>query len=411
MTKALQKKFVVTAMIAISVLLVALLGAINIGNAVITARQTDFLLDALLESETPFSPIPMQPAPGRGGLFAAPMTEDDKLSARYFVAVLDSHGQLMEIDTSRIASVTKQEASEIALRVCQSGEAAGKESGFRFKALSIPSGMGTVYVFLDTSAQSISVVRVLLLSVMLGIVCWGLMLLLVILLSKKAIRPIAAGMERQRQFVTDAGHEIKTPLAIIMANTAAMELISGENKWSKNIREQTVRLSGLMHNLLALSKIDEYSIDSTKVLLSASDITEKTVQMFRPSMELRHQSLDEQIAPGITVSANEELFTRLVSILLDNAVKYTPEGGHITVTLTAAGKAVHLSVQNDCASLPDCPPDKLFDRFYRADAARTQKSGGYGIGLSAARSITEVHGGTIAAQYLGEHTIAFHVKL
>ena len=120
-------------------------------------------------------------------------------------------------------------------------------------------GFGKVVVFLDTSGDIYSYIRVLFLSAAIGIACWLFMLLFVILLSKQAIRPIAENIEKQKQFVTNAGHEIKTPIAIIQSNTEAMELYNGENKWSKNIKEQTVRLNELMKNLLTLARMDESS--------------------------------------------------------------------------------------------------------------------------------------------------------
>lgn len=413
MIKTLQKKFVVTAMIAVSVLLIALLGALNIGNAIISSRQTDALLSSLLTSEIPHSPEPLQSKPGkhRDNLFDPPLTEDSRLSARYFMVMLDTQGEILQVETSRIASVSAQEAREMAQQAYRTGKSEGLLGTFLYRSATAYGMQNPVYVFLDVSSQTYAVIRVLLLSVMIGLICWGLMLLLVILLSKKALRPIAANMERQRQFVTDAGHEIKTPLSIILANTEAMELFSGQTKWSRNIREQTVRLNGLMQDLLSLSKIDERSFDQTRTLLNASQLLEETVEMFRQSMELRNVTLTKQIVPDVTVSANQELLTRLFSILMDNASKYTSENGTVTVSLSGSGNAMHLTVQNDCDELPDCPPDKLFDRFYRADAARTQSGGGYGIGLSAAQSIAEVHNGTITAQYTGEHTIAFTVRI
>jgi len=210
------------------------------------------------------------------------------------------------------------------------------------------------------------------------------MLILVIFLSKKAIKPIAENIERQKQFVTDAGHEIKTPLAIILANTDALELHNGENKWSKNIRAQTIRLSGLMQNLLTLAKIDESNIDATKESFSLNEIIDRTSDMFQEMLIPKNLILQKYYSADVIICANKELITRLVSILLDNAVKYSPCDSIIQIELYKNDKTINLVVANKCDSLPDCPPEKLFDRFYRGDSARTQKGGGYGIGLSAA---------------------------
>lgn len=187
MTKTLQKKFVFTAMLAVSLLLVALLGAINIGNAAITSRQTNSLLNVLVEAETAFTPIRPQPKHDRNSPFSPALTEDHRLSACYFVALTDASGTILKLDISRIASVTEPEASAIVSQAFQSAKAQGRVAHFRYRSVEISNGSGQVYVFLDVSAQGLAVLRVLLLSILLGILCWVLMLLLVILLSKKAI--------------------------------------------------------------------------------------------------------------------------------------------------------------------------------------------------------------------------------
>ena len=236
------------------------------------------------------------------------------------------------------------------------------------------------------------------------------MLLFVILLSKKAILPIAENIEKQKQFVTDAGHEIKTPLAIIMANTDAMELHNGENKWSRNIREQTVRLNGLMQNLLALAKMDEGAVKlpSSDILLSS--LLEEILPAFYEPAALKEIIIEENIQPNIIMHGNRDSMSRLITILLDNAVKYTSKQGNIIIYLERKEGVITLSIKNTCDMLPEVDPEKLFDRFYRGDSARTQKSGGYGIGLSAARAIAESQKGSITASY-EENQIIFTVEL
>ena len=269
---------------------------------------------------------------------------------------------------------------------------------------------GKAIVFLDTSNDIVSYIRVLLLSAAIGIVCWGLMLVFVILLSKRAIRPIAENIEKQKQFVTNAGHEIKTPLAIIQSNTEAMELYNGENKWSRNIKEQTVRLSGLMKNLLMLARTDEGAAQAVSSELPLSDLLSDMTKGFVPLMDEKHIKLHTDIQPDVILRADKGQTEQLVSILLDNAVKYTNDSGKISIELQKSEKRIKLTVRNTCENLPNVTPDKLFDRFYRADAARTQKSGGYGIGLSVAQSITAANKGSISAEYIGDDIICFTVR-
>lgn len=416
MIQVLKKKFVITAMAAISILLVLLLGGINIVNAWSTAKEEETLLRVLLDNEIRQIPMAEKPpieekSPMRGrNLFSPPLTEDDKRSAVFFTVRFDTAGVVSQTDVSHIASIGEDEAKTLAQDVSAEGKTEGKTGYFRYGSVETPDGRGRVYIFMDISSEYASVLRVGLLSVLAGFACWVLMLLLVIFLSERAIRPIAENIQRQKQFVTDAGHEIKTPLAIILANTEALELHNGQSKWSRNIREQITRLTGLMQNLLTLAKYDESEGKAGMTTVSLSDSVTDTIRIFGEAVELKNLKLDTQIAPEVTVKGNKEQISQMLSILMDNAVKYSPDGGSIRLSLQKTGKTVVLEIENTCEELPSCEPDKLFDRFYRADAARTQKSGGYGIGLSAAQAIVRIHHGTISARYEQQNRIIFTVK-
>lgn len=405
MIKILQRKFIFAAMIAVSILLLALLGTINISNIIMTSNQTNDTLNDLLQGEIQqFNQPPANPNSQNPGNDPKRFPNRNQ-SAVFFVVRVNNSNEIVQIDTSRIVTLTEDEAESIALQVIEKQNDNGKISGFKYSSTS--DGIGKVFVFLDVSYQTYSVLTVLFLSVFIGLICWALMLVLIIFLSKKAIRPIAANIERQKQFVTDAGHEIKTPLAIILANTDALELHNGENKWSKNIRAQTIRLSGLMQNLLTLAKIDESKIDATKETFSFNEVIEQTSYMFQEMLSPKNLVLQKYYSGETKITANKELISRLVSILLDNAVKYARRDSAIRIELFHDERTITLVVINQCDNLPDCPPEKLFDRFYRGDSARTQKSGGYGIGLSAALSIVELHKGNIKAQYDNDNTIVF----
>lgn len=405
--RTLQKKFVLSTMLAITILLVILLGAINIGNLCVSERQSRQMIGMLLDEETMRQPPPRNHAPK--GIWDAPMDENSRMSAVYFAVRVDQRQSIRMVDIGRIAGISEDEAANICREVMETGKSEGRIQSFRYQTAVDERDQSTVYLFLDTSAQIRNIVRVLLFSAASGMGCWLAMLLLVVLISKKAIRPIAENLLRQKQFVTDAGHEIKTPLAIIQANAEAMELYQGESKWSRNIREQTERLNGLMQNLLALAKADENRDLGTMEAVQLSDVVARTLAMFAESMRLKELDLHTQIAPSVRVKANLEQIQRLVSILTDNAVKYANAGGELCVLLECRAKAVVFRIENTCAALPDCPPEKLFDRFYRADAARTQESGGYGIGLSAAKTIAGLYGGSITASYHTPNRIAFTV--
>ena len=426
MVKVLQKKFIVTAMAAVSVLLFVLIGAINTANCWITGSQTDQQLKLLgdtqvqiLKHEKPDAgrrkPEFADP-PGRGGgkrsFFNPPIDEDMAMSLRFFFVCLDEENNAVRKDVSRIASVDEKEAEQYAKQAVQKSKHSGYLEHFKYQVLAVEEDDGsslTAVLFLDISRQFRSIAMVFVLSVSIAAACWLCMLFLVMLLSKRAIRPIAENMQKQRQFVTDAGHEIKTPLAIIQANIDAMELISGENKWSRNIRSQTVRLNGLMQNLLTLARMDEGGFKLAMAEVSFGALVKESIQPFYESAVLKEIQIEADIAPEVRITANSDSIRQLLSILFDNALKYTNQGGRIMISLLAEGGTAVLKVQNSCEKLPENDAETLFDRFSRGDSARTQKNGGYGIGLSAACAVVKAHHGHISAKYQDKNTILFTV--
>jgi signal transduction histidine kinase len=237
------------------------------------------------------------------------------------------------------------------------------------------------------------------------------MFLILLLVSRRAVEPLAKNIERQQRFVTDAGHELKTPLAIILANTDALELHHGAGKWSANIRAQVQRLDGLMHHLLTLSRMDEGENTFPMAQVDVSRLVEEVLSSFGESAKQKGLQISTEIAPELIINASAESLALLVSVLADNAVKYADEGGTVAVKLAASGKKTVLEITNSCQTLPDAPPERLFERFFRGDAARTQKDGGYGIGLSVAQAVAAMHRGKIEAFYDDEHTVRFKVEL
>ena len=435
MIQALQRRFILTAMIAISVFVLVLLGFTNGANAYTTARQNGDILDELCaraaeegqalflpaagatatDAASPTDLLPALPPESEDSVkrsfrwFGVDLMDNYRMSAVYFEALIGPGGGIRAVDTDRLPEGREEEAKQLAASVIVKSEKKGRSGDYRFQSVEAP--FGRVYVFLDISYQRYAVVRVAYTSLLVGILCIEIMYFFVRVLARKAIRPIAQNMERQKQFITDAGHELKTPVAIIMANTEAMELCTGETKWSRNIREQAQRLSGLTQNLLTLAKIDESTFMESVEQVSLTGTVNSVIDMFMEPAALKHILIEGNVQEGVELKANRDMMTRLISTLLDNAVKYASSDSTIDISLKKADNGAVFVIKNRCDQLPQCEPDKLFDRFYRADAARTQKQGGYGIGLSAAQAITELHKGTISVKYEPENVIAFTVKL
>lgn len=435
MVKQLQKKFIISAMLAVTILLVVLIGGINVFNYLTTSGDNDRLMEMLGNSfenstmwnaDTTDNTQPPQSitgtqqntadASGNQNDTGFPPQDngtkppDDKKnngfgrhdknavdSARYAAVAIDKNGNIIRTDVTHISSLTEDEATAITEALKNNASGTGSYSGFLYR-ISDTRTSDRIIILLDNGMQISSFFTVLFISVGAGIFGWLLMLLLVILLSKKTIAPVARSIEKQKQFVTNAGHEIKTPLAIILANTDAMELHNGENKWSKNIRAQTLRLSGLMQNLLMLAKMDESSAKLPMCEFDISTAAEDTVSAFIEPAALKGVMIEQDIQKGLQLNGNRDSIVQLMTVLLDNAVKYTVSGGMIRAKLSGNEKNITLSIANTCEPIDH--PEKLFDRFYRGDSARTQKNGGYGIGLSVALAIAELHKGSITAENL-----------
>lgn len=411
MIKQLQKKFVVSAMLAITILLVVVLGGVNIFHAVSAKKQTDNLLGTLAEVENSALTLMLPKVRSSWDIFSAVVTKDDTLGAIYFVVREDVFGQIRTVDTSHISSVSSEEAMQYVDKVCHLKSGTGNLGRFKYMVMPTVGNLGKTYLFLDVTKQISSVWQVMFLSFGVGVLCWISMLFLTILLSKKAIKPIAVNMERQKQFVTDAGHEIKTPLAIIMANTDALELHYGENKYSKNIRSQIFRLKDLTQDMLSLAKMEENAENGIKESFSITALVEEGLNQFEESILAKDIILYKNIQSNLIINSNREKIQRLFSVLLDNATKYTPSNGRIEVYLFRENKHINYIVSNTTEHLDKLDTQKIFDRFYRANDARNQKSGGYGIGLSVAKAIIQSLKGSIIVQKQSENKLTFVVKL
>lgn len=319
MTKTLQKKFVLVAMTAISVLLVAVIGGINIASYCLLSQQEAVLLERISQNGGRGLP-PGEPPPGA---FRPPDAAVKAMGDRFFVAYCTEEGEILALDLSRVeTTITEEEAQQYTAQALEEQQ----QEGTAYRIAPDRSQKGWLVVFLDVSTHRYYMLMVAMISLLTGGVCWALMLLLVIALSKRAILPILENMEKQKQFVTNAGHEIKTPLAIIQTNIDAVELYNGENKWSRNIRTQVKRLTGLMQNLLTLAKMEEGGVQFGTAEVYLSQLVEEMLPPFAEAARSREIRLETEIPPQLVRQGNREYLSQLVSILLDNAVKYARRG-------------------------------------------------------------------------------------
>ncbi|MBR2431720.1 MAG: HAMP domain-containing histidine kinase, partial [Clostridia bacterium] len=264
-------------------------------------------------------------------------------------------------------------------------------------------------VFVDGSMSRSSLMQSMTIAGFVLLGCAALVLILIFLLSKKAVKPIAESYEKQKQFITDANHELKTPLTLILANLDIAEAELGQNEWLDDIRAEGHRMTELVGQLVALSRMDEEGRSLNFTEVTFGELVADIAREFEPLAKERGKALVSNVDKEIFCFGDEALLHRLVGILMDNAIKYCDQGGEITVNLHR-GRRIILTVENTYEAVGELELNRLFDRFYRADNAR-KFTGGYGVGLSMAKAIVEKHNGEIAAYKKGSTHIGFKVLL
>lgn len=252
-------------------------------------------------------------------------------------------------------------------------------------------------LFLDCGRSLRSFQNFVITSIMISILGVTAVLILIIFLSRKMVLPMAESYEKQRRFITDAGHELKTPLAIINADADVLEMDVGKSEWIDDIKHQTKRLASLTSDLITLSRMEETREQTQTMVFSLSDLAEEAVQSFQSMAIAEEKEFAAKISPNLMFRGDEKALARLLSILLDNALKYCPAHGTISFSLDRWKKHYRLILTNTCEEIHSADLPHLFDRFYRTDQSRNSSTGGSGIGLSIASAIVTAHRGKISA--------------
>ena len=381
----LRRRLIEAAMLSLLLVLAVIVGLAGAANYQGVVTEADWVLGMLADNGGVF------PAwEGKKAQWGAYL--DAAYASRCFSVELTENGQTGAIHVER-TTVSAERAVELA-------ESAGnREEGFlediRFQRRE--AGEGTLYVFLDCTKGLTAFRKFLLTCALISGAGLLAVFLLLWVLSGRMIRPVAESYEKQKRFITDAGHEIKTPLSIISADADVLAMEQGESEWLEDIHGQVERLTTLTNSLIFLSKMEEPK-GLPMAEFSLSRLTDELARSFQTVARVQGKNFACDIQPDIDFPGNEGAVRQLLSNLLDNAVKYSPRSGAISLTLGRRGRSVRLSVFNTTAEPIEREKlDNLFDRFYRADPSRSSQSGGYGIGLSIAKAAAEAHGGTIAA--------------
>lgn len=322
--------------------------------------------------------------------------------SRYFSVFLSADGSVISVNTGKIAAVDTTTAIDYAQSVVTEGTAQGFVEDYRYTVYTV--GDEIHIVFLDYGREMGSFRTFLFTGVAVSLIGLLAVLLLLIFLSGRIVKPFSENYEKQKQFITDAGHELKTPLTIIDADAEVLEMDIGENEWLADIQMQTKRLAQLTNSLIQLSRMEEQP-QVEKIEFPLSDVVEETVETFQALVKTQNKNLSSRIQPMISMNGDEKSIRQLVTILMDNAVKYSDEGGRIEVALEKKKNSIQLSVFNTARDISKENLPHFFDRFYRADQSRNSKTGGYGLGLSIASAIVAAHRGKIGATTQDEKSL------
>ena len=407
MIARLRKRFVLSAMLAVLAVMAVLMIAINLVNYYSYNRKLDSMLKLISENMGALPDFDKNaPEHELENGDVVTLTPETSFSTRFFVVYYDSNGEIADINLKKVAAVSEKEAAEHAGKVV----ASNTEFGWCgiYKYYHTKESSKDFIVFLDAENEKSSARSVMFISWAVAILSCGAIFLLVFALSKKALRPVSESFEKQKRFITDAGHELKTPITIISANAQVLELTTGSNEWIDSIKKQTDRMGKLINQMITLSRMSEGIPETSFSKFSLSDAFEEVVSGFEASIVGTGKYLRRHIGEDISIIGAEQEIRMLISILMDNAVKYCDPGGVIEVFLTADKRPV-IKIVNSYKNVGKLEFESLFDRFYRADEARTGGNG-YGLGLSIAKNITEMHHAQIDAEICGENQIQFIVR-
>ena len=387
MIRKLRAKLIIASLLSLLLVLSVIIGVAGVLNYTSLVSDADSVLAILRENDGTF---PLGDPPGGKDRFREGRRFSPELpyESRYFTVFLSESGSVISVNTGKIAAVDTSTAIDYAVEAVASGAARGFADDYRFTVYA--SGEEAHVVFLDCGRELGSFRSFLATSAAVSAAGLLAVTLLLIFFSGRIVKPFSENYEKQRRFITDAGHELKTPLTIIDADAEVLEMDLGENEWLGDIRTQTKRLAELTNSLILLSRME-------KIEFPLSDVVEETVETFQALARTRGKTLSSRVQPMLSMNGDEKAIRQLLTILLDNAVKYADEGGRIEAVLEKQKNTLRLSVFNTAESVSRESLAHLFDRFYRADASRNSGTGGYGLGLSIASAVVAAHRGKISA--------------
>ena len=391
MLRGLRRKFVAVSMLLVALLLTAVLAAVFLlARYALEEASRDVLRRAIREN------------PGKYGTQIAP----NELALPYFTVNILGDTAYITGGTYADNLEDTEQLSAIVDDCLSMPEDEGTLPGYGLRYLRRNDGWHIRLAFVDMSMETVTLRNIFGACLVMALCSLLPLLVISILLSRWALRPVERAWTQQRQFLSDSSHELKTPLTVILSNADLLQSagLSGKpERWAENIRSEGLRMKTLLEEMLTLARADNLPASAVLGEVCLSDVAADCALSFEPVSFEAGKPLRYEIAPEVRVAGDAERLRRLVSILLDNAIKYGAAGGAITLTLERLDRQARLTVANPGEPIPPEKLSRLFERFYRADASRGEQSG-FGLGLSIADAVAREHRGSLKAESDDEET-------
>lgn len=438
MTKKLRKRIMLTMILLLSVTYIAILITINVWIFANTRSDADNALRFLVERQK--QPIDMLPADKPDEDRVLPEKTDEQsvtdnnassfiprqkgnrkmdehrmeiLSSHYILVRYKADGTLDSIENTLSNSYSDEEITGYCQKILQKSENYGSIGQLRYM---IRRGdAGTEIFFIDHTAENQSGQRSLIISVILGIVGLVVFVILSYVISGLMVRPVEEAFEKQKRFISDASHELKTPITVVLSNSELLEDQIGNNQWLTYIKNECDRMRNLVESLLTLTKLEQTPYtDVEKHEFSLSDAMLERILPLESIAFEKEIAMNYDIEPDVIFFGVKEQLQQVLTILIDNAQNHTKAKGSIAITLQKTAHHVQFKVSNTGKPISEEDQSRLFERFYRVDKARNRAQGHYGLGLSIAKTIVENHRGKISVHCengVTTFTVSLPVKL
>lgn len=385
-------------MCSVAAVLLLIIGIMNVSNYLQISESADVVMQILVDNDGEF-PATAFPSDRN-------MTAEAPFEARYFSVRVDAVTNENKYNMLKIAAVTTQKAAEYVAYISSHGLTDGMIDGYRYRVKTTTEG-DTLYIFLDVNDDLNTFRTFLFGSLTIGTAGLVVVFILIYFLSKWVLKPVEESYHKQKAFITNVSHDIKTPLTVIGAEADVIDMEYGENEYTDEIKTQVEKLTGLTEKLIFLSRMEE----TEKTVLTDLNISELATDVIKPyytEAKAKNLTLEEDIQPDVIIKGNEELMRRLFALILDNAMKYTTDPGIIKIRLKKQ-KQCSITFYNTCAGMQAGNHDEFFERFYRGDKSRCGSTPGNGIGLSVAKLIAEMNNAQITAESDKNDEIVFKV--